>query len=450
MRSVKFPISFPVAVLFAAVSFLIGCTNVVYIVVCFKALRRKFFNLMILALCNSDGILGFGCTLFALAPKVDVIRTNVLSCKFQVFALSSSILSSYTLICVLCIQRYVTLRSINVGKDSTRIFERFKYAIVLTTIFITFGYTFGVIFVLPREYEGSNVLSCNPEDLFGFNNFRIFYTAEFLPISMLIILIIIFSAFTCMELFKISTKQKSCPATTSQIHELKQKKESIKDCEDRQIEDIMNGCKNHFVEDVHANKRGKLINCGDENNKNSQEKKKISDSCSISCGQQENGSNNTGNECLQEASNGVSEDNNCNSGTKYESQYSCDQNCQDKVSGNMEELRGATTARKKLKRQEWEVRAFVTSIVIALTAIILTGPFVASIWVDVITGVPFSMEMKMLLFLPISLNIISNPFIYTLRVPEIRREFGKIFICKIQAKTEQSDAGYDNSITMLD
>ncbi|VDI18189.1 Hypothetical predicted protein [Mytilus galloprovincialis] len=77
-------------------------------------------------------------------------------------------------------------------------------------------------------------------------------------------------------------------------------------------------------------------------------------------------------------------------------------------------------------RRSWEVRAFVTSIVIAVQTIILTGPFISSFLIEIINGKMLTITTKFTLFFLYLANSLSNPIIYAWRIPEIRQEFRKL------------------------
>lgn len=77
-------------------------------------------------------------------------------------------------------------------------------------------------------------------------------------------------------------------------------------------------------------------------------------------------------------------------------------------------------------RKSWEVRAFVTSIVIAVQTILLTGPFISSYWIEIIRGSPLHMQTRSILFLLFVANSLSNPFIFAWRILEIGQEFRKL------------------------
>ena len=71
----------------------------------------------------------------------------------------------------------------------------------------------------------------------------------------------------------------------------------------------------------------------------------------------------------------------------------------------------------------WEIRAFLTCVVIAVQSILLTGPIIVVYWIDILSDTPVSTETKFLCFFPYFLNILSNPILYIWRIPEIRLEF---------------------------
>ncbi|CAC5381119.1 ADORA2A [Mytilus coruscus] len=77
--------------------------------------------------------------------------------------------------------------------------------------------------------------------------------------------------------------------------------------------------------------------------------------------------------------------------------------------------------------KSWEIRAALTTIIIALQTIVLTGPFVASYWIEVFSRSEFTLQTRLLLLIPFLLNSFSNPFIYAWRIPEIRQEFRRLF-----------------------
>ncbi|CAC5381117.1 unnamed protein product [Mytilus coruscus] len=78
-------------------------------------------------------------------------------------------------------------------------------------------------------------------------------------------------------------------------------------------------------------------------------------------------------------------------------------------------------------KKSWEIRAFLTISIIAFQTLILTGPFVASFWIEVLSISPVTMQSRLLLSIPFLINSFSNPFLYAWRIPEIRQELRKLF-----------------------
>ncbi|CAC5397994.1 unnamed protein product [Mytilus coruscus] len=77
--------------------------------------------------------------------------------------------------------------------------------------------------------------------------------------------------------------------------------------------------------------------------------------------------------------------------------------------------------------KSWEIRALFTTIIIAFQTVVLTAPFVASYWIEVLSSTPLTLHIRVILFFPFLINSISNPFIYAWRIPEIREEFRRMF-----------------------
>ncbi|CAC5381120.1 ADORA2A [Mytilus coruscus] len=86
-----------------------------------------------------------------------------------------------------------------------------------------------------------------------------------------------------------------------------------------------------------------------------------------------------------------------------------------------------TTDVKKQMKRSWEIRAFLTTIIIAFQTVIITGPFLFSVCIEFLLISPMTMEIQLLFFIPYLINTLSNPFIYAWRIPEIRQEFRRLF-----------------------
>lgn len=85
-----------------------------------------------------------------------------------------------------------------------------------------------------------------------------------------------------------------------------------------------------------------------------------------------------------------------------------------------------THVNTQLKRS-WEIRAFLTTIIIAFQTFILTGPFLVTFYIELFSNVPITRQSRLLLAIPYFINTFSNPFMYAWRISEIRQEFRKLF-----------------------
>ncbi|CAG2187887.1 unnamed protein product [Mytilus edulis] len=78
-----------------------------------------------------------------------------------------------------------------------------------------------------------------------------------------------------------------------------------------------------------------------------------------------------------------------------------------------------------LDRKAWEIRAFSTCVILVMTSIIFTGPFVATFWVEILTSTVVKRKTQVVLFILHMLNVVVDPFIYAWRIPEIKAQLKK-------------------------
>ena len=317
---------------------------------------------------------------------------------------------------LLCFQRYLNVKLYNFG--TKLYFDRYKYQIIGSTIAFTFTTVFGTIFFLPREYEGNSVASCNPEDVFGYFYFRIFYTIVFTPITLVMLLLFTLSILTAFELYRMFFRQINRVSSAGSIGKKDQS-------DGNKATDFGIFLAKSDAEKVTFKKS--LVQKENEENT-------TSSMFNIVDGHDKRKSRDISEDMVDLSF--LPDDPNIDGGRCETSTANTTQKKTKKGKNHLEDHEGAIGMdNKKLTRKEWELRAFITSLFVALTAIIFTGPFVVSIWFDVLSGIPLPMEKKMLLFLPISLNVFSNPFLYAWRIPEIRNEFKKIYFRLKHGKT---------------
>ncbi|VDI58206.1 Hypothetical predicted protein [Mytilus galloprovincialis] len=84
----------------------------------------------------------------------------------------------------------------------------------------------------------------------------------------------------------------------------------------------------------------------------------------------------------------------------------------------------------RIEKKAWEIRAFSTCVIIVMTAVIFSGPFFASYWLEILTGTVVARQTHAYLFLVHMLNLVVDPFIYAWRIPEMKEQMKRIIKCK--------------------
>ncbi|CAG2224170.1 MC2R [Mytilus edulis] len=83
----------------------------------------------------------------------------------------------------------------------------------------------------------------------------------------------------------------------------------------------------------------------------------------------------------------------------------------------------------RIDKKAWEIRAFSTSVITVVSAIIFTGPFLVSYWMEILTDTVVARQTHVVLFYIHMLNLFVDPFIYVWRIPEIKEQLKKIIKC---------------------
>ncbi|CAC5404730.1 ADORA2A [Mytilus coruscus] len=435
-----------VTIVFTTLAALTVVVDISYIVVSFKALKKTFYNLTILALFFSDITLGITSALFSLAPLIKY--KTVGPCLLQIFIASFGVQSNYCLIFLLCLQRYLVVKSFNFGTSDK--FDKNKFLFIGVAMFIVLTLSLSGS-ILPPRAEFIHI--CRPPIVYG-DSLYIFVVVILLPVTIIIFLLLTLSMLTSFRLWKLHFKGKIAPLQvlsegnkiTDCMHSniLTTKQGSQKaPCDNRQGEDkveviSIQNIKMHHVE----------LNAND-----SSEKEKSS---RIMCSEDHHVLN-----CLHCTTTKATEKQ-----SQFDNTYSFDKrvtpNCMSKVqetlhrnsdaekngsipkenrkiettdltrktntcttSSDVENSAAPTCHTQMIKT--WEIRAVLTTIIIAFQTIALTGPFVASYWIEIFSNVELTLQTRLLLLVPFLINSFSNPFIYAWRIPEIRHEFRRLF-----------------------
>ncbi|CAC5377005.1 unnamed protein product [Mytilus coruscus] len=173
-----------------------------YIAVCTKALKKTFHHLVVLGLLFSDIFTSSAATMIVLDNVFHFLPINIGACIFQIFLSCFGMVLSYCLMFLLCLQRYITVKSYNYG--IVKRFDDKKFKVIGGTILLVFMYTLCSIMLTPHN---SKLSSCNRHSLYD-NNVGIFVGTIFGPIAIIIILVMYISMLTSFKLWEIYFKDR--------------------------------------------------------------------------------------------------------------------------------------------------------------------------------------------------------------------------------------------------
>ncbi|XP_063401987.1 uncharacterized protein LOC134686244 [Mytilus trossulus] len=381
-----------VTVLFTSLAVMSVLIDVIYIIVCFKALKKTFHHLTILVLFFSDITLGISSTLFSLGTLVT--HEHVGSCLLQIQIVAFGMLSNYCLIFLLCLQRYLVVSSHNFGIVDT--FDKNKYKYIGGSLCVVLVVSFcGTVLTPHAEF----MQICRPPVVYG-DHFYIFITVIFLPISVVIFLLLVMSVITSFRIWQIYFK-----STVAPMHVMRERKNNI--CNVQTSPSII----------------------GQDSATSSQ---------NVSIGSKRNKSEADGILIMTVDSIDIQLDTlsaklNCDN-TVLSKKHSCthedkgmnDLKSNTNICSTSKDVAISIDANTQLQKS-WEIRAFFTTIIIAFQTVVLTTPLVASYWMEVLSSTPLTLQVRIILVFPFLINSLSNPFIYAWRIPEIRQEFRRLF-----------------------
>ncbi|CAC5365972.1 unnamed protein product [Mytilus coruscus] len=174
---------------------IIAIGNILCIAVCRKALKKTFHRLVVMALCFSNIFTISGSSTIVLTSFFEFQNTGV--CIFQYLLSCFGMVLNYSLIFLLCLQRYLTVKSFNFG--TVERFDYKKYHWIGGTIITIFLYTLSCLLFIPRNKELS---ACSRHALYG-NNVVAFVVTIFGPVAILIIAVMSISILTSFKIWKI-------------------------------------------------------------------------------------------------------------------------------------------------------------------------------------------------------------------------------------------------------
>ncbi|CAC5391440.1 unnamed protein product [Mytilus coruscus] len=168
--------------------------NFVCVIICFKALKQKFHHLTILALCLSDMALAVSSIINTLTILLK--SSNAVFCLLQIFLLAFGIQLTYSLVLLLCLQRYFTVKSFNLGTMEK--IDKKKFSYIGGTIIVVFIWSLTGTVLTPHE---THISECKPFLIYG-DNFLIFIITIFAPVTIIIVSLVLLSCITSIRIWK--------------------------------------------------------------------------------------------------------------------------------------------------------------------------------------------------------------------------------------------------------
>lgn len=113
-------------------------------------------------LCIGDSILSLSLTWFSLVTMSDWSATNVGMCLFQTFAVCYGLVFTYSIVFLVCYERYLVVKNYNFGVQN--FFERFKVVIIGGSLSLGFIFTIETVMFIPHQ---KNITKCTVPQLYG-------------------------------------------------------------------------------------------------------------------------------------------------------------------------------------------------------------------------------------------------------------------------------------------
>ena len=212
MSSPTTSVSSEVGIAIVSISLVSIIINACYITICIKTLKKDFYRLSVLCLMLSDCFLGISSGWFGLS-MVTSIQQHVGVCILQIFTVVFSLLTTFTMIFLICLQRYIAVKSYNYASNVQHVcLNRHKYLFSVGTVGFLFAYTLGTTLITPHQ---DTTPGCSLTVVYG-EHFIYFFVLTFGAISALMFTIIIFTAKTGFHIWRIFFCNKIRPATTKE------------------------------------------------------------------------------------------------------------------------------------------------------------------------------------------------------------------------------------------
>lgn len=141
--------------------------------------------------------LGLSLTWYVVGLLVESIRTDVTACLRQTFAVSYGLVSSYSLILLICLERNTVVKAMHFVIGHT--LNRFKYLIIGGTLAMKFMFSIETILFVPFE---TTISSCSVPNIYS-HQYHFFITLMIGTISGIMIMIVCVTVSTSRHIWRI-------------------------------------------------------------------------------------------------------------------------------------------------------------------------------------------------------------------------------------------------------
>lgn len=448
------------SVVFITSSLAIACiiVNLVYIIVCFKALRSTFYHLLILTLCFSDSLLTFSVLLYGLVPLFEFLQKDPFACACQLFLIFFGIFLNYLILFLLCVQRFYVLLTNNFGSRQQK-FEKYRYQIVVCFICCLFCYETALFVFVPKTNTFDYCSVPNMFTVYG----SLFTGLNIVPVTIIMVFLVLLYLSASRIIWKKFFNAKVRPiCTNTDIKVVKPNLLLVEERSSPSSQSIdkfrMTDATVRYVRSSETKKQRNIDSLQEKNESFDIESGNI-DTIGQTCYRPLSKAPCTQDKCSVSgivvdiinakndimihpiASNGVIHV--APSWTVAQSSLDLsarteimDPNVSNKRNSSVIQCSCLETPKnanntdsqnnKRAQLSKWEIRAFITCVLIACQTILLTGPIIFGFWFDVVSSRPLGLQIKFILSIPYFLNSLSNPIMYTWRIEEIRKAFKKV------------------------
>lgn len=305
--------------------------NTACAIACFRNMRSDFYQLSVFLLLLNDAFMALSSVLYGSTAIFLSSNQLVGICLFQTFWFAFGSLTQYSLLLFICLQRYLTIKSYNFGTN--KIFKEYRYLIVIGNICFVFLFSLAVTLFTPFE---KTIVVCSSTELYG-HHFIIYFAFIFGLGAILMFFVISITVITGIRIWKIFFLSRVQPVN---------------------IEMHLRGSSNH--------NEAQFSNQSTPNHG-------IRRLSSISIHYQDNYAENDTVPNFNEQQSKTNSDVNYKHGRQVYSKS-------DKPSKRLPII-----SLVQIDKKAWEIRAFSTCIITVVSAIIFTGPFLVSYWMETLT-----------------------------------------------------------------